>query len=175
MAGTNWCGYDRELVWTNNTGGADPLDRLGRLHSDTAFENVRQVEVDLLSMRRVDGVSVQGGVAAAGAPSRGLACLYWTWGLFFLPFALRLLILLLQLLLLLGGEGGGREAEICAGRMQRLVSGVLHVRERRSAARRRQQLAAASTSQCFQAQPPSVSAGRHQSARWPAPASSSKQ
>ena len=78
--GTNRCGYDRELVWTNNTGGADPLDRLGRLHSDTAFENVRQVEVDLLGMRRVDGVSVQGGVAAAGAPSRGLACLYWTWG-----------------------------------------------------------------------------------------------
>ena len=99
LAGTNRCGYDRELVWTNNTGGADPLDRLGRLHSDTAFENVRQVEVDLLGMRRVDGVSVQGGVAAAGAPARGLACLYWTWGLFVLPIALFVLSRLLKLLL----------------------------------------------------------------------------
>jgi len=94
LAGTNRCGYDSELVWTNNTGGADPLDRLGRLHSDTAFENVRQVGVELLGMRRVDGVSVQGGAAAAS----GITCLYFTWGLFLLPFALQLLVMLLQLL-----------------------------------------------------------------------------
>ena len=71
LSGTNKCGYDGELVWTNTTGGADLFDSAGRLHSDTAFENARQVEVDLLRVRKVDGLSVQGAVADTASP--GLA------------------------------------------------------------------------------------------------------
>ena len=94
LSGTNKCGYDGELVWTNTTGGADLFDSAGRLHSDTAFENVRQVEVDLLRVRKVDGLSVQGAVADTASP--GLACFYWIWA-YPLPSGLGFLILILQL------------------------------------------------------------------------------
>jgi len=88
--------YDSELVWTNNTGGADNL--AGHLHSDIAFENVQQVEVDLLGgPRQVDGLIVQGGVA--GARSHGLACVYWTWGIFILPIIIFFFCILLWLVL----------------------------------------------------------------------------
>lgn len=71
LAGSNQCGYDSELVWTSTTGGKGPHESLGRLHSDTAFEDVRLVEVDLLGLRQVDGLTVQGDMA--GERYRGLA------------------------------------------------------------------------------------------------------
>lgn len=94
LSGTNKCGYDGELIWTKTTGGADLFDSTGRLHSDTAFENAGQVEVDLLSVHKVDGLIVQGGVANNAFP--GLACFYSIW-VFPLPSFLDTLVFLLRL------------------------------------------------------------------------------
>ena len=73
MAGTNLCGYDEKLVWTNT----NVVQNKCRLHSEFAFENVTQVTLDLLHVQWVDGLNVQS--AFPEVPSHGPACFYWMW------------------------------------------------------------------------------------------------
>ena len=72
----NLCGYDEEHVWTRTSVDASREEEIGRLHTDTAFENVEQVTVDLLRMRRIEGLEIQGVVPEDTI--RG-ACVLWIW------------------------------------------------------------------------------------------------
>ena len=80
----NLCGYDEEHVWTSTSVDAGWEEEIGRLHSDNAFESVKQVTVDLLSVRQIDGLQIQGGVPdsmAYGATPHaqyGVSCTMWT-------------------------------------------------------------------------------------------------
>jgi len=74
---TNMCGYDEEPVWTSTVVDVDQEDDTGRLHSDTAFENVKQITVDLLRVRWIDGLTIQGGVPEIWGHGQG--CVLWTW------------------------------------------------------------------------------------------------
>jgi hypothetical protein len=77
MAGTNLCGYDDKLVWTGTTGDTDLLETKGRLYSETAIQNSKQVTLDLLRVRWVDGLNVQSAVPEI--QFHGIACFYWMW------------------------------------------------------------------------------------------------
>ena len=58
--GVDRCGYDNALVWTNNEGGLQLQNELGRLNSDSPMKNVTQVTVDLGKLQLIRGVQIQG-------------------------------------------------------------------------------------------------------------------
>ena len=75
----NPCGYDNKLVWTSDRGGALPPDTVGRLFSETAFEGISQLTVDLREVKIVRGIQLQGPVPEL--PFNGIFCFWYTFGL----------------------------------------------------------------------------------------------
>jgi len=77
----NKCGYDERLVWTSDMAGLQVIDGEGRVDSDRALENVRQVTVDLGEVQTVRGIRMQGGVHSKPY-SDGPACVV---ALYYIP------------------------------------------------------------------------------------------
>jgi hypothetical protein len=77
--GVDSCGYDDSLVWTSTTSDEGPQMELGRLNGETAFENVKNITIDLLREKDIFGIKIQGPVPEI--PFHGPLCFFWIWGM----------------------------------------------------------------------------------------------
>ena len=71
--GTDQCGYNKELVWTDDVGGTQTGNIRGRIDSDISMDRVFQVTVDLDRVQIVRGIQIQSGVP--DVPYNGPSCM----------------------------------------------------------------------------------------------------
>ena len=69
---TDRCGYNKELVWTDDVGGTQTSNIRGRIDSDISMDRVLTVTVDLDRVQIVRGIQIQSGVP--DVPYNGPSC-----------------------------------------------------------------------------------------------------